>query len=399
MRAGRNQRLPFDLGGLFIEKFPGGLDKFGLEEEVERGERLGFRSGGRALVSDRSRRRDATGPVMHGHVGNVSRITQHDGRHVPADLADVVTAAAEGIFRWLQSAGFRRETIVGHSQCFLGGTREGVVRRGPRGHAHALDVLLHRLGDGLVEETRPVAGEHVFRHSRVGHQRRTLGYAAGGFMEIADALIGTLAEVIPHCRRCRHDIGLDATVDDHVVRALVGWQVLSPEIPTDIHQFHASRALRPSQGETPAWAPLPWKVNCVETMPTPYCPYDTLKLLETWQPSTTSTSLNRPAWTMKVRLAPSSSATPGYSADGAGELVLVDELLQRDRRGDDHRRAGVVAFAVAGRAGHLRLLVGHAGFLREAGQSVQVRHQRDHGRPRAILATKAVGIPATPRVT
>ena len=37
--------------------------------------------------------------------------------------------------------------------------------------------------------------------------------------------------------RGRHDIGLVAAVDDHVVRALVGCQVLATEIPSDVHQL------------------------------------------------------------------------------------------------------------------------------------------------------------------
>ena len=47
-----------------------------------------------ALVRDRGRHRDRTGPVVARQSRDVGRISQRDRRHVPRDVADVVGAAA-----------------------------------------------------------------------------------------------------------------------------------------------------------------------------------------------------------------------------------------------------------------------------------------------------------------
>ena len=84
----------------------------------------------------------------------------------------------------------------------------------------------------------------------------------------------------------------------------------------------ASSALRPLQGEPAECALRPWKVNWVEMRPEPPGPPEVTKSLETWLLSITSTSRNRPAFTMCVRLASSSSATPGYTRMVPGILCF-----------------------------------------------------------------------------
>ena len=60
--------------------------------------------------------------------------------------------------------------------------------------------------------------------------------------------------------------------------------------------------------------------------------------------------------------------------------------------------ARVVAFAVARTIRNERVMIGDARLLRGFGETVDVGHEADHRLAGAQEATKAVGIPATPRV-
>ena len=61
-----------------------------------------------------------------------------------------------------------------------------------------------------------------------------------------------------------------------------------------------------------------------------------------------------------------------------GQPLALHQLLQRQRRGDVHRLAGVVALAVAGAALDHRLVVGEARHLRDVRQRVDIAAERDH---------------------
>src|SRR6185436_3638196 len=73
----------------------------------------------------------------------------------------------------------------------------------------------------------------------------------------------------------------------------------------------------------------------------------------------------------------------GPDADRAGQLLALHDLLHRERRGDVHRLAGVVAFAVSGRAFDHRLVPRDRRLLRRLRDAVDVRAERDHGLARS----------------
>ena len=62
----------------------------------------------------------------------------------------------------------------------------------------------------------------------------------------------------------------------------------------------------------------------------------------------------------------------------AGEVLALHDLLDRDRGGDVQRHAGVVPFAVTGRALDHRIVIRDARLLRGLGNAVDVGPERDH---------------------
>ena len=69
----------------------------------------------------------------------------------------------------------------------------------------------------------------------------------------------------------------------------------------------------------------------------------------------------------------------------AGQALALHQFLQRQRRGDVHRLAGIVTLAVAGTAFDHRFVIGDARLLRYVRQRIGVAAERDH---------RATGAPA-----
>ncbi len=69
----------------------------------------------------------------------------------------------------------------------------------------------------------------------------------------------------------------------------------------------------------------------------------------------------------------------GPDLEGAGHVVLLHNVLDREGREDVERDAGVVAFAVAGSADDDGVFVGDAGLLRGLRDAVDVGAEGDHG--------------------
>ena len=73
----------------------------------------------------------------------------------------------------------------------------------------------------------------------------------------------------------------------------------------------------------------------------------------------------------------------GPQADGALQMLALHHFLHRERGQDVERHAGVVAFAVSGRAFDHRLVPADAGLLRGLRDIVDIGAERDDGLSRA----------------
>ena len=71
----------------------------------------------------------------------------------------------------------------------------------------------------------------------------------------------------------------------------------------------------------------------------------------------------------------------GPELERAGQMLLLHDLLDRERRSDLKRHPGVVAFAVAGSAFDDRIVIGDAGLLRRLRDVVDIRSERDDRLP------------------
>ena len=83
----------------------------------------------------------------------------------------------------------------------------------------------------------PRLSENPARHSCSGHHRCALRHGVADLEHLGDVRIVNFAEVIPNRGLRRHDVRLVATISNDVVRALLRTQVLTTEIPADVHQL------------------------------------------------------------------------------------------------------------------------------------------------------------------
>src|SRR3972149_392020 len=74
-------------------------------------------------------------------------------------------------------------------------------------------------------------------NGRLGHCRCRSRQLVPQVIEPFDARVLHFAEVIPHTGLGRNDVGLIASVRDHIVRTMFRPQMLPPEVPGMIHQF------------------------------------------------------------------------------------------------------------------------------------------------------------------
>src|SRR5215831_2684295 len=170
---------------------------------------------------------------------------------------------------------------------------------------------------------RSGGADHFPRHFGVGHHRRCFGDLVTDLVVLLDVLEVHLAEEIPHRSARRDDVGLIATVCDHVMRALLRSKLLAAKIPADVHQLYGAERVASRHGRAAACADSPSNVYSTEIMPVPVgWPHEVEKSSLTWVKSTASTSLNMPARTKKALPPKSSSATPG-------QTTSVPESLSR----------------------------------------------------------------------
>src|SRR5437879_2688102 len=81
----------------------------------------------------------------------------------------------------------------------------------------------------------------------------------------------------------------------------------------------------------------------------------------------------------------------GVNADGALNIVLLHQALDRYGRSDVNSLTGIMSFAVARTAGNERSMIRHTGFLGGLGQTVDVGHEADDRFPRAPTRDKRSG--------
>ena len=225
---------------------------------------------------------------------------------------------------------------------------------------------------------RPGGAEHAHRHGRIRHHRGGLCHRVAQLAELDDFRILQLAEKIPDARVGGHHVRLVATVGDDIVRTLLQAQVLAAIVPADVHQldgiertaaapwrhggvggFAAKRVFDRNQAGVRARAPggLEIVADVGEK--------DDVDLLE--QPRANEVRLGA-----QLLL-----GDAGPEHNRAGQVRLLHDPLHGERGGEIERLAGVVAFAVAGRAIDQGIMVGDAGFLRGLRDAVDVGAERD----------------------
>ncbi len=84
---------------------------------------------------------------------------------------------------------------------------------------------------------RPRAAEDAASHGGAGHLGGGFRHGVAKLEKLLDVRIIQLAEVIPDAGFRGDHVGLIASVDDHVVRALLRTQVLALEVPCGVHQL------------------------------------------------------------------------------------------------------------------------------------------------------------------
>ena len=334
-------------------------------------------------MRDGRRHGDRVGPVVPRQAGNVGRKTQRDGGHVPRDVADVVAAAALRVHDW--SVGFARERGVeaarGLAELALNTAGQGLVLVVPFRHADALDVLEHLQLDRFAEVAVPRAAEDPHgvqlcaRHHGRGARDRV-----GEGEEGARALVVRLAEVVPHARGGRDDVGLVAAVRDHVVRALLRAEMLAPEVPRDVHQLDRIERAAPAPGRAGrvGAGPLEREFGADQRQATPRSPGDIQVVAHVREEH--GVHVLEDALANVVRLASELLlGDAGPDVNRARDLLALHDLLDRDRRGDVHRLTGVVSLSMSRRADDHRVLVSHTGLVARLRYVVDVRAQRDDG--------------------
>ncbi len=174
-----------------------------------------------------------------GPAGNVRRVAQRDGRHVPRDVADVVGAAAASCsFGGIDSRPRSGCTFVASPISSAPSARAAAALASVWsaslhcGRPTALMLAYIASAIGLLKcrgQAEPSTREVQVG---VGHHRRAPAAIVSpmSHSSLMCVVVG-LAEVVPDRGVGRHDVGLVAAVGDDVVRALLQAQVLAAEVP------------------------------------------------------------------------------------------------------------------------------------------------------------------------
>ena len=318
-------------------------------------------------------------------------------RHRPRDVADVVRAATVLVRRSSRPASSDPDLSL--SGCASAPPGECLILLGPLRQRRPVDVRVHRLGERPVEVARPRGAEQrrVTLVSVIIAAPSAMRLPIPKFLRMFSNV--RLAEIVPDRRDRRHDVGLIAAIGDHVVRALLGPQVLAAEVPADVHQLHRIEGAAPAPGR-PRRARLAMERVFDRHQPAGAgtSPQAVAKLSPTCVKSTASTSLNTPART-RYAFRPAAPRRRRARASACRTCFRSHDLLHRQRGHDVHRLTGVVALAVARAAFDDRLVLGDARLLRCLRNAVDVRAERDDRLAGAPGATQAVGMPAMPRST
>ena len=277
-----------------------------------------------------------------------------------------------------------REPALVHPELLLQRPGQPLVLLAPRGHADVEHVGVHRLGQGPVHVLRPRGPEDARLDGGARHEGGALGHAVADLPHAHDARVVGLSEEVPDGGGRGHHVGLVAAVGDDVVRALLDAEVLAAEVPANVHQLDRVEGAAPVPGRAgpvralaleqvldrhhavaPALAPARGHVAADVRVE------DDVDIVEE-------------ARLDVVGLGPElllGDARP--DDEGAGQVLALHDLLDREGRGDVEGLARVVPLAVAGGAGDEGIAVRDAGLLRRLGDAVDVGAQRDDRGARA----------------
>jgi hypothetical protein len=162
-----------------------------------------------------------------------------------------------------------------------------------------------------------------------------------------------------------NDVRLIATVGDDVVRSLLERQVLAPEVPADIHQFHGVERAAPPPGSTGGVRALSFEgiEHRNETgHVSPIAPRHAHVVADVDEHG--DVHVLEQSGADEIRLRPDQLlGRAGPDSDGSRELFALHDLFHGDGGGDVQRLAGVVSFAVTGGALDDRIVVRDARFL------------------------------------
>jgi len=301
--------------------------------------------------------------MMADHPGDVAGIAEHHGGQIPGNLGDIIGSPATALTRRLQVLHFLGKTLHFGLHFHLGSACQGLVGLRPLRHADLLDIRVQSFGQRFIEVAGPSGCQDALRHAGVRHLGRSVGNAGADRVQVADPLVIPFPEEVPDGGLGRHDVRLISTVDDHIMRAVVGPEVLAAEVPSHVHEFYCiqSAAAHP-RGAGPMGA------LTVETI---------LRRNQAGAGGAVGSgeiAANVGAQhyvqvAKEVRIDHVRAAgeqllgNPRVDAQGAGNFVLLHQILDGDRSRQVYGLTRVVAFAMSGAIWNQRRVIGDAGFL------------------------------------
>jgi hypothetical protein len=194
---------------------------------------------------------------------------------------------------------------------------------------------------------------------------------------------GVVAEIVPDRGDARHDVGLAAAIADDIMRALRQRQMFAAKIHRHVHDFDGVERAATIPGIAGGVRRLAVEGVFDRDHPVAAGAIAGREIAGNVGEDAGIHILEQPVTDIEGLGAQKLFGNARPDHQPALQMVLGHLVLDGDGRGDDQRHAGIVAFAVAGRAFHNRLDFWVTRNLRDTAQVVLVAAQRDQ---RAALA-------------